>query len=152
ATSEARKRIASLGEFPDPENFIPGLAVLVSLLGSRWICQKPSKANAKKGYFLPSKYQQISPASNNGDQELKLVLVVRQKDLKMGSGKNWHLNGAHAGYWHVWQLSLMARNKLKDAAENVWPPYFLLLLMLDARRYNLRSVSEWWGNPGHNIA
>ena len=55
-----------------PENFIPGL-VIGFIAGFLLDLSKPSKGNAKKGYFLPSKYQQISPASNNGDQELKLV-------------------------------------------------------------------------------
>lgn len=57
-----------------PENFIPGL-VIGFILGLFLDLSKPSKGNVKKGYFLPSKYQQLSPTSNDGDQELKLVSV-----------------------------------------------------------------------------
>uniref|UniRef100_A0A9I9CH65 peptidyl-tRNA hydrolase n=1 Tax=Cucumis melo TaxID=3656 RepID=A0A9I9CH65_CUCME len=117
-----------------PENFIPGL-VIGFILGLFLDLSKPSKGNAKKGYFLPSKYQQLSPASNNGDQELKLVLVVRQ-DLKMGSGKIAS-QCAHAATGLY--AELMQRNKLKDAAENIGLPTFVVA---DAGRTQVSAGSK----------
>ncbi|XP_038900236.1 probable peptidyl-tRNA hydrolase 2 isoform X2 [Benincasa hispida] len=129
-----------------PENFIPGL-VIGFILGLFLDLSKPSRGNAKKGYFLPSKYQQLSP-SNNGDQELKLVLVVRQ-DLKMGSGKiasqcahaatglYAELMQSHRNLLRQWELcgqpkivvtckNQQEMNKLKDAAENIGLPTFVV--------------------------
>ncbi|KAG6608093.1 peptidyl-tRNA hydrolase 2, mitochondrial isoform X1 [Cucurbita pepo subsp. pepo] len=143
-----------------PENFIPGL-VIGFIAGFLLDLSKPSKGNAKKGYFLPSKYQQISPASNNGDQELKLVLVVRQ-DLKMGSGKiasqcahaatglYAQLMQSHRNLLRQWELcgqpkivvtckNQQEMNKLKDAAENVGLPTFVVA---DAGRTQVSAGSK----------
>ncbi|KAG6698592.1 hypothetical protein I3842_08G026900 [Carya illinoinensis] len=68
-----------------PENFIPGL-VIGFIFGFLLDLSKPSKNHVKKKNFSPGNLQQQYAVSNNGDQELKLVLVVRQ-DLKMKSGK-----------------------------------------------------------------
>ncbi|KAL0553103.1 hypothetical protein IC582_006990 [Cucumis melo] len=143
-----------------PENFIPGL-VIGFILGLFLDLSKPSKGNAKKGYFLPSKYQQLSPASNNGDQELKLVLVVRQ-DLKMGSGKiasqcahaatglYAELMQSHRNLLRQWELCGQPKivvtcknqhemNKLKDAAENIGLPTFVVA---DAGRTQVSAGSK----------
>ncbi|KGN60321.1 peptidyl-tRNA hydrolase 2, mitochondrial isoform X1 [Cucumis sativus] len=143
-----------------PENFIPGL-VIGFILGLFLDLSKPSKGNAKKGYFLPSKYQQLSPASNNGDQELKLVLVVRQ-DLKMGSGKiasqcahaatglYAELMQSHRNLLRQWELCGQPKivvtcknqhemNKLKDSAENIGLPTFVVA---DAGRTQVSAGSK----------
>lgn len=143
-----------------PENFIPGL-VIGFILGLFLDLSKPSKGNAKKGYFLPSKYQQLSPASNNVDQELKLVLVVRQ-DLKMGSGKiasqcahaatglYAELMQSHRNLLRQWELcgqpkivvtckNQQEMNKLKDTAENIGLPTFVVA---DAGRTQVSAGSK----------
>uniref|UniRef100_A0A7C8ZFX9 peptidyl-tRNA hydrolase n=1 Tax=Opuntia streptacantha TaxID=393608 RepID=A0A7C8ZFX9_OPUST len=61
-----------------PENFIPGV-VIGFILGLLLDLTKPPKNPPR-----PRKQQFIS--SNHTDEELKMVLVVRQ-DLKMGPGK-----------------------------------------------------------------
>ncbi|KAL9440258.1 hypothetical protein AB3S75_019005 [Citrus x aurantiifolia] len=68
-----------------PENFIPGL-VIGFIFGVLLDLSKPAKNYVKKKNFLPRKLQEQVSVSSDGDQDLKLVLVVRQ-DLKMGSGK-----------------------------------------------------------------
>ncbi|GAY48341.1 Aminoacyl-tRNA hydrolase [Citrus sinensis] len=68
-----------------PENFIPGL-VIGFIFGMLLDLSKPGKNYVKKKNFLPRKPQEQVSVSSDGDQDLKLVLVVRQ-DLKMGSGK-----------------------------------------------------------------
>ncbi|XP_030937760.1 peptidyl-tRNA hydrolase 2, mitochondrial-like [Quercus lobata] len=68
----------------NPENFIPGLVIGFILLGFCWIYLSPQKNKTNKKNFVPGKPQ--FAVSNNSDQELKMVLIVRQ-DLKMKSGK-----------------------------------------------------------------
>ncbi|XWS26350.1 hypothetical protein CRYUN_Cryun26dG0024900 [Craigia yunnanensis] len=68
-----------------PENFIPGL-VLGFIFGLLLDLSKPTKTLSKKKNFLPGKLQEQDFVSTNADQDLKMVLVVRQ-DLKMKSGK-----------------------------------------------------------------
>ncbi|KAK3212994.1 hypothetical protein Dsin_017700 [Dipteronia sinensis] len=68
-----------------PENLIPGL-VIGFIVGMLLDLSKPAKNLPKKKSFLVGRTQQQCSVSDNGDQELKMVLVVRQ-DLKMGSGK-----------------------------------------------------------------
>ncbi|XP_022157462.1 peptidyl-tRNA hydrolase 2, mitochondrial isoform X1 [Momordica charantia] len=143
-----------------PENFIPGL-VIGFIFGLFLDLSKPSKGNAKRGYFLPSKYQQLTPASNDGDQELKLVLVVRQ-DLKMGSGKiasqcahaatglYAELMQSHRNLLRQWELCGQPKivvtcknqhemNKLKDAADNIGLPTFVVA---DAGRTQVSAGSK----------
>ncbi|RWR82694.1 peptidyl-tRNA hydrolase 2, mitochondrial isoform X1 [Cinnamomum micranthum f. kanehirae] len=65
-----------------PENFIPGL-IVGFLLGLFMDFSRPTKPKSLSNNL--TKRQQL--ASNSGaDEELKMVLVVRQ-DLKMGAGK-----------------------------------------------------------------
>ncbi|XP_062163615.1 uncharacterized protein LOC133870486 isoform X4 [Alnus glutinosa] len=68
-----------------PENFIPGL-VIGFIFGLLLDLSKPSKNHMRKQNFSPGKPQQEYLGSNIDDQEMKMVLVVRQ-DLKMKSGK-----------------------------------------------------------------
>ncbi|KAL7164480.1 hypothetical protein ACSBR2_040401 [Camellia fascicularis] len=70
-----------------PENFIPGL-VIGFIFGLFLDLSKPIKNNnnttPKKANLLLGNQQRL--VSTNTDEELKMVLVVRQ-DLKMGAGK-----------------------------------------------------------------
>ncbi|KAL2346950.1 hypothetical protein Fmac_000950 [Flemingia macrophylla] len=68
-----------------PENFIPGV-VIGFIFGLLLDLSKPSRNHLYKKIFSSTKLQQQLPVSSRGDQELKMVLVVRQ-DLKMKSGK-----------------------------------------------------------------
>ncbi|RZC15675.1 hypothetical protein D0Y65_009150 [Glycine soja] len=68
------------------ENFIPGL-VIGFIFGLLLDLSKPSRNHLSKKMFSSAKPQQQQLAvSSNGDQELKMVPVVRQ-DLKMKSRK-----------------------------------------------------------------
>ncbi|XP_012077368.1 peptidyl-tRNA hydrolase 2, mitochondrial isoform X2 [Jatropha curcas] len=69
----------------NPENFIPGF-VIGLIIGLLLDLTDLTKNNVKKKNFLPGKSQAQNLLYSNGDQELKMVLVVRQ-DLKMGAGK-----------------------------------------------------------------
>ncbi|XP_024633777.1 peptidyl-tRNA hydrolase 2, mitochondrial isoform X2 [Medicago truncatula] len=69
-----------------PENFIPGL-VIGFICGLLIDLSKPTRNHLSNKIFSSTKLQnQLSVSSNGADQELKMVLVVRQ-DLKMKSGK-----------------------------------------------------------------
>ncbi|XP_074276489.1 uncharacterized protein LOC141600205 [Silene latifolia] len=70
-----------------PENFIPGL-VIGFIFGLVLDLTKPLKPKTPpKSYVLGTNNQsRPSPTYGNPDEDLKMVLVVRQ-DLKMGPGK-----------------------------------------------------------------
>ncbi|KAE9609137.1 hypothetical protein Lal_00020506 [Lupinus albus] len=68
-----------------PENFIPGL-VIGFIFGMLLDLSKPNGNHLSKKSVSSGNLQQKLSVSSNGDQELKMVLVVRQ-DLKMKSGK-----------------------------------------------------------------
>lgn len=69
-----------------PENFIPGL-VIGFIFGLLIDLSKPTRNHLSNKIFSSTKLQnQLSVSNNGADQELKMVLVVRQ-DLKMKSGK-----------------------------------------------------------------
>ncbi|KAL6544302.1 hypothetical protein OROGR_010799 [Orobanche gracilis] len=71
-----------------PENFIPGL-IIGFIFGLFWDLSKPAKSSGGKkigGSSLVKKQQQSRTVSSNTDEELKMVLIVRQ-DLRMGAGK-----------------------------------------------------------------
>ncbi|CAL0319247.1 unnamed protein product [Lupinus luteus] len=68
-----------------PENFIPGL-VIGFIFGLFLDLTKPNGNQLPKKSFSSGKLQQNLSVSSYGDQDLKMVLVVRQ-DLKMKSGK-----------------------------------------------------------------
>lgn len=57
------------------ENFIPGL-IIGFIFGLLMDLTNPPKNYAKKKKALPGKPQQQSLASNNGDQELKMVWII----------------------------------------------------------------------------
>ncbi|XP_021606368.1 peptidyl-tRNA hydrolase 2, mitochondrial isoform X2 [Manihot esculenta] len=149
------------------ENFIPGL-IIGFIFGLLMDLTNPPKNYAKKKKALPGKPQQQSLASNNGDQELKMmenclwqVLVVRQ-DLKMGSGKiaSQCAHAATGMYSELMQSqrSLLSRweqrgqpkivvtcknqqemNKLEEAADSIGLPTFVVA---DAGRTQVSAGSK----------
>ncbi|CAL1373432.1 unnamed protein product [Linum trigynum] len=149
-----------------PENFIPGLVIGFILGLFIDLSTKPfkgSSSTATKKNFLPGKPQQQNPDSSDGDnnRELKMVLVVRQ-DLKMGTGKIAS-QCAHAStglYSELlqsdrlllrrWEQCGQAKivvtcknqtemNKLKEAAENIGLPTFVVA---DAGRTQVAAGSH----------
>ncbi|KAM4075501.1 hypothetical protein ACJW30_10G172000 [Castanea mollissima] len=144
----------------NPENFIPGL-VIGFILGLLLDLSKPpiNKNKTNKKNFAPGKPQ--FAVSNNGDQELKMVLVVRQ-DLKMKSGKiasqcahaatgmYAELMQSHRSLLRQWEQcgqpkivvtcrNQQEMNKLMEAAENIGLPTFVVA---DAGRTQVLSGSK----------
>lgn len=143
-----------------PENFIPGV-VIGFILGLLLDISKPTRNQLSKKIFSSGKLQQQLSVSSNGDQELKMVLVVRQ-DLKMKSGKIAS-QCAHAAtgmyaelmqsdrsllrQWeHCGQPKIVVTcrnqpemNKLKEAAENIGLPTFVVA---DAGRTQVLAGSK----------
>ncbi|KAL1562228.1 peptidyl-tRNA hydrolase [Salvia divinorum] len=146
-----------------PENFIPGL-IIGFICGFFLDLAKPAKSPSgrKIGSSPTSKnHQQPRIASTNNDEELKMVLVVRQ-DLKMGSGKiasqcAHAATGMYADLVHSnksllrqWELCGQAKivvtcknqqemNKIKDAAESIGIPTFTVA---DAGRTQVSAGSK----------
>ncbi|KAL4334368.1 hypothetical protein GQ457_07G044750 [Hibiscus cannabinus] len=149
-----------LGVSFKPENFIPGL-VIGFIFGLFLDWSKPTKTLSKKKNFLPGKLQEQDFVSSNADQELKMVLVVRQ-DLKMKSGKiasqcAHAATGMYAELMHSdrsllrqWEdcgqpkVVVTCRNqqemiKLREAAENIGLPTFVVA---DAGRTQVLAGSK----------
>ncbi|GMP94930.1 hypothetical protein CsSME_00044184 [Camellia sinensis var. sinensis] len=132
-----------------PENFIPGL-VIGFIFGLFLDLSKPTKNNnnttPKKANLLLGNQQRL--VSTNTDEELKMVLVVRQ-DLKMGAGKiasqcahaatgmYSELMQSQRSLLRQWELcgqpkivvtckNQQEMNKLKEAAENIGLPTFVV--------------------------
>ncbi|KAM7490463.1 hypothetical protein LguiA_033384 [Lonicera macranthoides] len=146
-----------------PENFLPGL-IIGFIFGMLLDLSKPNTGgNPKRNNFSAAKHsQQQSLASNNTDQEeLKMVLVVRQ-DLKMGTGKiaSQCAHAATGMYSELIQSqrSLLRRwencgqakivvtcksqqemNKLKEIAESIGLPTFVVA---DAGRTQVSAGSK----------
>ncbi|KAJ9183523.1 hypothetical protein P3X46_007366 [Hevea brasiliensis] len=157
---QKQEREGGLAESFRPENFIPGL-VIGFIFGLLLDLTTPPKNYAKKKKVLPGKPQQQSLVSNNGDQELKMVLVVRQ-DLKMGAGKIAS-QCAHAATGMYSELmrserTLLSRweqcgqpkivvtcrneqemNKLEEAADSIGLPTFVVA---DAGRTQVSAGSK----------
>ncbi|XP_065848642.1 uncharacterized protein [Euphorbia lathyris] len=142
------------------ENFIPGL-VIGFIFGMLLDMANPTKVSAKKKNFLSGKSTQQSLVFNDGDRELKLVLVVRQ-DLKMGQGKiaSQCAHAATGMYSELMQSdrSLLSRweqggqpkivvtcknqqemNNLQEAADNIGLPTFVVA---DAGRTQVSAGSK----------
>ncbi|GKV03444.1 hypothetical protein SLEP1_g15739 [Rubroshorea leprosula] len=143
-----------------PENFIPGL-VIGFILGLLLDLSTPLENPTKKKNFPPGKGQRLSVSSSNSDQELKMVLVVRQ-DLKMKSGKIasqcahaatgmyaelMQSNRSLVRKWeHCGQPKIVVTcknqqemNKLKEAAESIGLPTFVVA---DAGRTQVLAGSK----------
>ncbi|XP_061369590.1 uncharacterized protein LOC133312422 [Gastrolobium bilobum] len=143
-----------------PENFIPGL-VIGFIFGLLFDLSKPNRNHLPKKNFSSCKLQQQLSVSSNGDQELKMVLVVRQ-DLKMKSGKiasqcahaatgmYAELMQSNRSLLRQWEqcgqpkIVLTCRNqqemnKLKEAAESIGLPTFVVA---DAGRTQVLAGSK----------
>ncbi|PSR91268.1 Peptidyl-tRNA hydrolase [Actinidia chinensis var. chinensis] len=143
-----------------PENFIPGL-VIGFILGLFLDLSKPTKTTTKKSNLLLGKNQKQRLASVNSDEELKMVLVVRQ-DLKMGAGKiasqcAHAATGIYSELMHSqrsllrqWELcgqpkivvtckNQQEMNRLKDTAESIGLPTFVVA---DAGRTQVSAGSK----------
>ncbi|XP_024962966.1 peptidyl-tRNA hydrolase 2, mitochondrial [Cynara cardunculus var. scolymus] len=145
-----------LGRSFQPQNFIPGL-VIGFIFGMLLDLLKPIKRNAttrrKSNRFLSN--------SNNPDEDLKMVLVVRQ-DLKMGQGKiasqcahaatglYSKLMQSHQNLLHRWEACRQAKivvsckneqemNKLQEAAESIGLPTYVVA---DAGRTQVLAGSK----------
>lgn len=145
-----------------PENFIPGL-VIGFIFGLFLDLSKPIKNNnnttPKKTNRLLGNQQRL--VSTNTDEELKMVLVVRQ-DLKMGAGKiasqcahaatgmYSELMQSQRSLLRQWELcgqpkivvtckNQQEMNKLKEAAENIGLPTFVVA---DAGRTQVSAGSK----------
>ncbi|KAJ4825088.1 hypothetical protein Tsubulata_035203 [Turnera subulata] len=140
------------------ENFLPGL-IIGFIFGMFLDLAIPG--HTKKKNVLPGKAQNQSTFSNSGDQELKLVLVVRQ-DLKMGAGKiasqcahaatgmYSELLQSHRLVLRQWEQNGQPKivvtcknqqemNKLKEAAESNGVPTFVVA---DAGRTQVSAGSK----------
>ncbi|XP_057957406.1 uncharacterized protein LOC131150599 isoform X2 [Malania oleifera] len=131
-----------------PENFIPGL-VIGFIFGLLLDLSKPIRNQKKPTNSIAEKRQQNQTlVSTNNDEQLKMVLVVRQ-DLKMAAGKIAS-QCAHAATGMYAELMLSQRsllrqweqcgqpkivvtcknqqemNKLKEAAESIGLPTFVV--------------------------
>lgn len=144
-----------------PENFIPGL-VIGFIIGMFFDLAKPSGSHTNpKNRLTSGKFQSQSLVSNNGDQELKMVLVVRQ-DLKMKSGKiasqcahaatgmYAELMHSHRSLLRQWEQcgqpkivvtckNQQEMNKLKEEAEIIGLPTFVVA---DAGRTQVSAGSK----------
>ncbi|KAF5748268.1 peptidyl-tRNA hydrolase 2 mitochondrial [Tripterygium wilfordii] len=143
-----------------PENFIPGL-IIGFISGLLFDLLNPPNTHVKKRNFLSGKFQPQQAISNNGDQEMKMVLVVRQ-DLKMGSGKiasqcahaatgmYVELMQSHRSLLRQWEQCGQPKivvtcknqpemNKLKDAAQSIGLPTFMVA---DAGRTQVSAGSK----------
>ncbi|KAI3729761.1 hypothetical protein L6452_18427 [Arctium lappa] len=145
-----------LGRSFQPENFIPGL-VIGFIFGMLLDLSKPIKRNVntrrKNNGFLSK--------SNNPDENLKMVLIVRQ-DLKMGQGKiasqcahaatglYSKLMQSHRNLLHRWEICGQAKivvtckneqemNKLQEAADGIGLPTYVVA---DAGRTQVSAGSK----------
>ncbi|GMH11854.1 hypothetical protein Nepgr_013695 [Nepenthes gracilis] len=159
-TSGKKKEREWLGVSFRPENFIPGL-VIGFIFGLLLDLSKPSKNPPRRKNSLMGRHQQHCLSSNDTDEELKMVLVVRQ-DLKMGPGKiaSQCAHAATSTYAELMQSqrSLLRQweqcgqpkivvtcknqqemNKLKDAAESIGIPTYVVA---DAGRTQVAAGSK----------
>ncbi|XP_034684568.1 probable peptidyl-tRNA hydrolase 2 isoform X2 [Vitis riparia] len=144
-----------------PENFIPGL-IIGFIFGFFLDLSKTPKNQTRHNNSLQGKRQQQQQlVSSNSDEELKMVLVVRQ-DLKMGTGKiaSQCAHAATGMYAELvqsqrsllrqWEQCGQAKivvtcknqqemNKLKEAAESIGLPTFVVA---DAGRTQVLSGSK----------
>ncbi|XP_060208348.1 uncharacterized protein LOC132635820 isoform X3 [Lycium barbarum] len=89
-SSKKKEEKEWLGASFKPENFIPGI-VIGFILGLLLDLTKPSKSSTsntlkKTSHLLSRNHPEKILASSKADEDLKMVLVVRQ-DLKMAQGK-----------------------------------------------------------------
>ncbi|XP_059657170.1 uncharacterized protein LOC132303771 isoform X2 [Cornus florida] len=147
-----------------PENFIPGL-IIGFIFGLFLDLSKPAKNTTKRNNtrILGKPHQEQRAVSNDNDEELKMVLIVRQ-DLKMGTGKiasqcahaatgmyaEMMLLQSQRSILRQWELcgqpkivvtckNQQEMNRLKETAEGVGLPTFVVA---DAGRTQVLSGSK----------
>uniref|UniRef100_A0A2P2L473 peptidyl-tRNA hydrolase n=2 Tax=Rhizophora mucronata TaxID=61149 RepID=A0A2P2L473_RHIMU len=160
SSNKQKQEKGGLAESFRPENFIPGV-VIGFIFGLLLDLSNPSRNYSKKKNLLARNPQKQYSVSNNGDQVLKMVLVVRQ-DLKMGAGKiasqcahaatgmyadmmqsypsllrQWEQNGQPKVV--VTCKNQQEMNKLKEAAESIGLPTFVVA---DAGRTQVLAGSK----------
>ncbi|BBG95308.1 Peptidyl-tRNA hydrolase II family protein [Prunus dulcis] len=135
--------------------------VIGFILGLLLDLSQPGKGQSKKNSISVGKVQQRSLVTSNGDEELKMVLVVR-RDLKMTTGKiasqcahaatgvYAELMQSHRSLLRQWEQygqpkivvtckNQQEMNKLKEAAEGIGLPTFVVA---DAGRTQVVSGSK----------
>ncbi|XP_071696162.1 uncharacterized protein [Rutidosis leptorrhynchoides] len=145
-----------LGRSFEPANFIPGL-VIGFIFGMLLDLSKPISRRKTNNKLLISK----SSANSTNEQDLKMVLVVRQ-DLKMGQGKiasqcahaatglYSELMQSHRNLLHRWEQCGQAKivvtcknqqemNKLQEVAEGIGLPTYVVA---DAGRTQVSAGSK----------
>ncbi|KAM3378940.1 Peptidyl-tRNA hydrolase 2, mitochondrial [Capsicum baccatum] len=152
-----------LGASFKPENFIPGIVIgfIIGLLMDLSKHSKSSNSLKKTSNLLNRNQPEKILAPSKADEELKMVLVVRQ-DLKMAQGKvasqcAHAATGMYADLMQSDQYLLrqweqcgqpkivvtcknqQEMNKLKEAAENIGLPTFVVA---DAGRTQVASGSR----------
>lgn len=155
-TKKQKQEKEWLGVSFKPENFIPGL-VIGFIVGFFLDLSKPMKSSSSQKIGGNKRHL----LSCNSDEELKMVLVVRQ-DLKMGAGKiasqcahaatgiYSELMESHRSLLRKWELCGQAKivvtcknqqemNKLRDAAESIRLPTFIVA---DAGRTQVSAGSN----------
>ncbi|XP_062098162.1 uncharacterized protein LOC133804031 isoform X2 [Humulus lupulus] len=138
-----------LGSSFRAENFIPGL-VIGFILGLLFDLSKASgnQTNAKRKWSS-SKLQTQDLVLNSGDQELKMVLVVRL-DLKMKSGKIAS-QCAHAATGMYAELMQSRRSLLKQW-EQCGQPKIVLTCKNQQEMNKLKEEADGIGLPTFVVA
>ncbi|KAJ7958821.1 peptidyl-tRNA hydrolase 2, mitochondrial [Quillaja saponaria] len=131
-----------------PDNFIPGL-VIGFIFGLLLDLSKPNKNHSRKNNLSSGKLQQQCSVSSNGDQELKMVLVVRQ-DLKMKSGKIAS-QCAHAATGMYAELMQSQRSLLRQW-EQCGQPKIVVTCKNQQEMNRLREAAESIGLPTFVVA
>ncbi|ONK69751.1 uncharacterized protein A4U43_C05F26340 [Asparagus officinalis] len=157
--SQSSKKEPWLATSLKPENFVPGL--LIGFLLGLFLDLSSARRSGFKGKSSPIAGKQRSLASDNGGEELKMVLVVRQ-DLRMGAGKiasqcahaatgmYAELLQSHRFLLRRWEQCGQAKivltcknqqemNKLKEAADRCGLPTFIVA---DAGRTEVKAGSR----------
>ncbi|PWA79510.1 peptidyl-tRNA hydrolase 2, mitochondrial [Artemisia annua] len=142
------------------ENFIPGL-VIGFVLGLLFDLSKPIFSSTKNSRYISRKKTITNPSAAPDDDDLKMVLVVRQ-DLKMGQGKiasqcahaatglYSRLMQSHRNLLHRWEHGGQAKivvtcknqqemNKLQEVAEGIGLPTYVIA---DAGRTQVSAGSR----------
>ncbi|KAJ1409826.1 Peptidyl-tRNA hydrolase, PTH2 [Sesbania bispinosa] len=109
-----------------PENFVPGL-VIGFIFGLLLDLSKPHRNHLSKKVFSSSKVQQQLSVSSNGDQELKMELLSLDAEKFVISMRPTSMT------------LLLNRNKLKEAAESIGLPTFVVA---DAGRTQVSAGSK----------
>lgn len=136
-----------------PENFIPGIVIgfILGMVLDMWTPPSinPTNNTANKKNFPRGKGQRLSVSSNDSDQELKMVLIVRQ-DLKMRPGKIAS-QCAHAATGMYAELVQSNRTLLRKW-EQCGQPKIVVTCKNQGEMNNLKEAAEEIGLPTFVVA